>query len=145
MSIPASNIVQVNPGVLDAGGQALVANGLMLSADPATPIGQALPFGNALDVAAYYGATSPEATLANVYFAGFDNATLLPSLLYFAQYNAAAVGGWVRSGSLAGMTLAQLQALTGTLTFTVGGSVKTSSAINLSAATSFSNAATFTL
>jgi hypothetical protein len=40
------------------------------------------------------------------------------------------------------MTLAQLQALSGVLTLTVNGTVKTSSTISLSAATSFSNAAT---
>jgi hypothetical protein len=40
------------------------------------------------------------------------------------------------------MTLAQLQALSGILTLTVNGTVKTSSTISLSAATSFSSAAT---
>jgi uncharacterized protein DUF3383 len=145
MTIPASNIVQVNPGVLSAGGSALVANGLILSTDPATPIGAVLPFASASDVSAYFGAASPEATYANIYFNGFDNATLRPQRLYFAQYPTAAVGGWLRTGSLASMTLAQLQALTGVLTITVGGTPKTSATINLSGATSFSNAAALIL
>jgi hypothetical protein len=40
------------------------------------------------------------------------------------------------------MTLTQLQAITGTLSITIDGSVKTAASLNLSAATSFSNAAT---
>ncbi|OYV52372.1 MAG: hypothetical protein B7X10_00095 [Burkholderiales bacterium 21-58-4] len=63
-------------------------------------------------------------------------------MLYLAQYNAAAVAGYLRSGSFASTTLAELQALSGTLTITFAGSALTSSTINLSAATSFSNAAT---
>jgi hypothetical protein len=47
----------------------------------------------------------------------------------------------MRTGSLAGMTLAQLQALSGTLTVTVDGTAKTSSAITLTGAASFSAAA----
>lgn len=142
MTIPASNIVQVNPGVLTAGGAALVANGLILSQDPATPVGQVLAFASASDVSSFYGALSPEATYANIYFQGFNNATLLPANLLIAQYPIVAVGGFLRSGKVSGMTLAQLQALSGTLSITVGGTVKTSTAINLSAATSFSNAMT---
>lgn len=145
MTIPASQIVQVNPGVLSAGGSALVLNGLILSADAAIPTGQVLPFATASDVGAFFGPTSPEAQYANIYFNGFDNATVLPAQLMFARYNAAASAAFLRSGSLAAMTLAQLQALTGTLTITVDGVAKTSSAINLAAATSFSNAATIIL
>lgn len=145
MSIPASNIVQVNPGVLTAGGAALVANGLILSQDPATPIGQVLAFSNASDVGSFYGPASPEATYAGIYFRGFNNATLLPANLLISQYPIAPVAGFVRTGKVSGLTLAQLQALSGTLIVTVGGVLKTSTAINLSSATSFSNAATLML
>lgn len=145
MTIPAKNIVQVNPGVLSAGGSALVANGLILSQDPATPIGSVLPFASASDVSSFFGAASVEASLANVYFQGRQNATLLPRMLYIAQYPVSAVAAWLRGGSLGSMTLAQLQALSGTLTISVNGTPKTSSSINLSGATSFSNAATLIL
>jgi len=141
MTIPASQIVQVNPGVLSAGGSALVLNGLVLSADAALAPGVVAPFADASSVSKFFGATSPEAAIANVYFRGYDNATLLPGNLIFARYNAAASSAFLRSGSLAGMTLAQLQALTGTLIITVDGTVKTSSAINLTGAASFSAAA----
>jgi hypothetical protein len=50
---------------------------------------------------------------------------------------------WLQSGSFAGVSLAELKAIpAGVLTVTVDGVSKTSSSIDLSAATSFSNAAT---
>jgi Protein of unknown function (DUF3383). len=98
-------------------------------------------FATADDVGAFFGLSSIEATLAAVYFNGFDRAQSLPSTLYFSQYNTAAVGAYLRSGSLSGMTLAELQALSGTLTTVVNGVSSVSLAINLASATSFSNAA----
>ncbi|MFJ3048512.1 DUF3383 domain-containing protein [Herbaspirillum chlorophenolicum] len=142
MSIPASQIVQVNPGVISAGGAALDLIGLVLSNSAAIPIGSVLPFATADAVGSFFGGNSTEKAIADVYFAGRDNATKLPGRLLFAQYPAANVAAYVRGGSLSGMTLTQLQALSGTLIVTIDGTVKTSSAINLSAATSFSNAAT---
>ena len=141
-SIPASAIVSVLPSVLSAGGQALDLNGLCLTSSIRTPIGSVQSFGSAASVASYFGSSSAEAAAATVYFNGFDNGTMRPGALLFAQYPVAAVGGYLRGASLAAMTLAQLQALTGTLSITVNGVVKTSSSINLSGASSFSNAAT---
>lgn len=141
MSIPASEIVQVVPGVIGAGGSALDLNGLILTTDTAVPVGTVQSFATARDVERFFGATSAEATLAGIYFNGFDNSTRKPGNLLFAQYPTEAVAAYVRSGSMASTTLAQLQALTGVLTVTVDGTAKTSSAIDLAAATSFSNAA----
>lgn len=142
MSIPASQLVQVNPGVIGAGGAALDLVGLILTSSTAVPIGSVLPFATADSVGAFFGSLSTEKALADIYFAGRDNATKLPGRLLFSQYPTASVSAYVRGGSLAAMTLAQLQALSGTLIVTVDGTSKTSSTINLSAATSFSNAAT---
>lgn len=142
MSIPASAIVGVQPGVLSGGGSALDLSGLFLTNDGAVPIGTVKTFSNQTDVANFFGSTSNEALMATSYFAGFDNKTKTPGQILFAQYPAANVGAYLRGGSLASMTLAQLKALSGTLIATVDGTVKTSSSINLSAATSFSNAAT---
>lgn len=142
MSIPASAIVQVNPGVIGAGGSALVLNGVILTNDKAVPIGSVQPFSSADAVGAFFGSTSTEKKLADIYFQGRDNATLLPSRLLFSQYPNAAVSAYTRGASVAALKLSDLQALSGTLSITVDGTVKTSSAINLSAATSFSNAAT---
>lgn len=142
MSIPASSIVQVNPGVLSGGGSALDLSGLILTNDTAVPIGTVQAFSNKDDVGKFFGPLSTEAALAAVYFSGFDNKTKTPGQLLFAQYPEANVGAYLRSGSLANMTLTQLKALTGTLSITVDGVVKTSSNIVLSAVASFSAAAT---
>lgn len=140
-TIPASRIVTVVPGVIGSGGNAIVLNGLMLTHDASIPMGAVVPFASAAAVAAWFGATSPEARLAAIYFKGFDNATKLPGQLYFAQYNAAAVAAYTRGGSVSSLTLAELQALSGVLTVTFDGESETSSNINLAAATSFSDAA----
>jgi hypothetical protein len=142
MSIPASEIVQVNPGVISAGGSALVLNGLILTQTGTVPVGQVLSFETAPDVANFFGPTSAEADAASTYFSGFDNSTKKPATLLFAQYPAVDVAAYLRGGSLTGMTLDQLKALSGTVIVTMDGVVKTSSPVSLTAATSFSNAAT---
>ena len=140
-SIPASQLVLVTPSVLSAGGNALQLNSVFLSQDAAVPVGQVLAFPTALAVENYFGAGSPEALLAPVYFAGFDGASILPSNLYFARWNASAVAAYLRSGSLASLTVAQLQAFSGTLIIPINGEIVTSASIDLSSATSFTNAA----
>jgi hypothetical protein len=141
-SIPASRLAQVIPGVLSAGGNPLSLNSVYLTPDTSIPIGTAQPFASAADVSDWFGPTAPETVLANVYFDGFINCTVLPSTLFFAQFNSASVNAYLRGGSVAAMTLAQLNALSGTIALTVDGVLVTSAAINLSGATSFTNAAT---
>lgn len=144
VSIPASAIVSVTPGVIAAGGTALDMNGLLLTNGTRVPIGSVLSFASADDVSDYFGPSSVEAIAAALYFLGIDNSTRKPGAVLFAQYPTAAVAGYLRGGdAAAALTLAQLQALSGSLTVTVdGATVKTASSINLSSATSFSNAAT---
>lgn len=142
MSIPAKKLVEIIPGVIGAGGAALALSGLILTAATASPIGTIKQFADAAAVSAFYGPVSDEAALAAIYFAGFDNSTQKPANLLFAQYPTAPVAAYLRSASLAAMTLTQLQAVTpGVMTVTVDGVLKTSASINLSGATSFSNAA----
>ncbi len=141
MTIPASNLVNVLPGVLGAGGNPLSLNSVFLTQDDSLPIGTVMSFATLEDVQNYFGATAQESVLAGVYFAGFTGSTTLPGTLYFAQYNTTAVAAYLRSGSLAGMTLVQLQAFTGTLTISINGAPITTGSINLSGASSFSNAA----
>lgn len=141
MTLPASTFVEVIPGVLGAGGNPLSPNTVFLSTDVATPIGKLLAFPNAAAVASFYGANSPEANLAAIYFSGRLNGASIPSVLYIAQANPSAVAGYLRGGSVAGVPLTTLQALSGTLTLTIDGVSTVSAAINLSAATSYSNAA----
>jgi hypothetical protein len=141
-SIPASQIASVVPSVIGAGGSALDLSGLILTANPRVPIGAVPSFPSSAAVAAYFGPTSQEATLAGIYFLGFDGSTVKPGALLFAQYPwLTPAGAWLRGGNVSGLTLTQLQALSGSLIATVDGVVKTGASINLAAATSFSAAA----
>lgn len=139
-TIPASAIVNVTPSVLSAGGDALDLNGLLLSTNTRLPIGAVLSFATPTDVDNYFGATAAEAVLAGIYFNGFDNSTVKPGALLMAQYPQAAGSAYIRGGNISGLTLAQLQALSGTFSIIIDGVLQTS-AVNLAAATSFSNAA----
>jgi len=141
--IPASELVQVNPSVLIAGGSSVDALGLMLTNGTDIPLGTVPLFPTAQSMSDYFGPSSQEYALGLVYFAGYTNSLKKPSGLWMSQYPTAAVAAYMRSGSLASMTLAQLNAIpAGVLTVTLDGVVKTSSSINLATATSFSNAAT---
>lgn len=143
MSIPATELVQVNPSVLVAGGTSVDLLGILLTNSTAIPLGTVPLFPTAQSVSDYFGPSSTEYKLASVYFNGFVGSTKKPSGLWMSQYPIAPVAAYLRSGSFAATTLAQLQAITpGTLTITVDGVVKISSSINLASATSFSNAAT---
>lgn len=139
-SIPASQLVSVIPGVLGTGGNPLSPNAVFLTQSAAVPIGAVMPFSELADVEDFFGPDSPEAHYADIYFAGFAGATTLPSVLYFAQYNVAAAAAYLRGGAL-NLSLAQLQALSGTVIAAIDGLTVTSAAINLAGATSFSNAA----
>lgn len=143
-SIPASQLVNVNPSVLSAGGNPLSLNAVFLdnTGDNAVPVGSILAFTTVADCQTFFGINSVQAQRAGVYFGGFSGANTVPGTLYFAQYNAAAAAAYLRSGSLAGVTLAQLQAFSGTLIVVVDGATVTTPNIDLSAATSFTNAAT---
>jgi hypothetical protein len=143
MTIPASQIVTVNPAVVAAGGNPLALNGLFLTESLLMPTKKVYGFVSSAAVKNFFGPASAEFAAALKYFSGYDNSSLKPGTLLFAPYNAAARAGWVQSGSLAAMTLAQLQALpAGTLTISLDGTPETSSSIDLSTATSFSDAAT---
>lgn len=140
-SIPLSTLIGGQPSVLGAGGNPLVFNGVMLDQDPSVPVGTVQGFPNLAAVQAWYGVNSTQAALAAIYFAGFTGATLLPGNLFFMQYNTTAVGGYLRGASLAGVSLNTIKALSGTLTVSLDSVSTVSGAINLSSATSFTNAA----
>ncbi len=143
MTIPAQNIVTVNPGVIGAGGNPLSLNGVIMSQSSYLPAQGVQSFVNAEAVSDYFGPASTEYALAQIYFSGYDNSTLKPGTLYFAPFAASARAAFVQSGSLAGMTLAQLQGLgSGTLIVTVDGVAHTSGTIALGAIASFTAAAT---
>lgn len=145
-SIPADQLVSVIPGVLGAGGNPLSLNSVFLTPNNAVPIDSeigyvAMAFPTLQSVQDFFGVGTVEALMAAKYFSGFTGATVLPGTLYFTQYNTAAVAAYLRGGSLGSMTLAQLQALSGTIIVGIDGRTVTSANIDLSVATSFSNAA----
>lgn len=140
-SIPASQLVNVLPSVLSAGGAPLSLNAVFLTTSAFVPVGSVLPFSTLADVQDFFGPSSIEAALAAIYFGGFNGANTVAGTLYFAQYNTTDVAAYLRSGTLAGMSLTALQALSGTLIVTIDGNVVTSPNISLAGATSFSNAA----
>jgi len=116
-------------------------NGLFLTENLAMPTATVLNFATQAAVSSFFGAGSAEYAASLIYFAGYQNSTMKPGGMLFAPFNVAARAGFIQSGSLAAMTLAQLQAVTGTLTITFAGSALTSSSLNLSADVSFSAAA----
>ena len=82
-----------------------------------------------------------EYQMAQVYFAGFTIGTMTPQSLIFSRYASVACPAFM-NGAAMGLTLAQVQAIvSGTLSITIDGVVKTYAAVNLSTATSLSNAA----
>src|SRR5579885_1921415 len=139
-AIPASQIVSVVPSVLPAGGAALDLIGLILTQNTRVPIGEVLDFPSAQAVSSFFGATAQESALASIYFLGFDGSSVKPGQLLFSQYNIAPVSAWLRGGNISALSLSALQAISGTLSITIDGILKSGS-INLSAATSFSSAA----
>ena len=109
MSIPASQIVQVNPRLLKPGGTDLEFNGLLLTESPLIPASQlVLPFPDAESVGDYFGMESPEYRAAQVYFLGYNNSFKKPRALYVASRVAEARSAWLRSGPWIG-TLEQLR------------------------------------
>lgn len=143
MSIPASEISQVNPGVVGTGGNPLSLNGVILTKSVLVPFGDVPSFSSDKAVSDFFGPASDEYALAQTYYLGYDNSTKKPGALLFAPYvDTGGRAAWLQSGSLSAMTLTDLQALSGTIIVTVDGVVKTSSSISFATATSFSDAAT---
>lgn len=141
-SIPISQIVTVNPAVVGAGGNPLALNSIFLTDSANAPSATLLSFPDADSVGNYFGTSSTEYALAVIYFNGYENSTVKPGTLYFYECDlVTARAAWLHGTSLAGMTLTQLQALSGSLSITIDGVVKSAASINLSAVTSFSNAA----
>lgn len=146
MAIPASQLVQVNPGVIGASGANVALNGMVLTTSYRIPIGGAgtpttIKFTKPDDVTAHFGNGSIESQIAAQYFVGFLSSTIKPGALYFAQYPWAAPVPAYLQGAATTLSLAQLQAVSGTLIITIDGVTFTSSTFNLGSAGSFSAAA----
>lgn len=136
-SIPASEIVQINPSVLEAGGTAMALNAVLLSDNVQFTAKQ---YANADAVGDDYGTTSDKFKFAQTYFNGFEGSTVKPSALFIAKYATSAGSARLIGASLRSMSLDELKAVTGAINLTIDGVAKTGT-VDLSAATSFSNAA----
>ena len=140
-TIPASAIVQINPGVLSAGGSSIIMQAVVLTQSLAVPLGTVKSFANPTDVASFFGSGSSEADIGEIYFDGFTNCEVLPQSILFAQYNPTAAAAYLRS-ALVTQSLAQLQALSGTLIVAIDGYTRTAGTLDFSSANSFSAIAT---
>lgn len=139
-TIPANQLVNVLPSVVGTGGSALSLNGVFLTTNESLPAKSVTPFATRDDVKTYFGVESDEYAAAAIYFKGFDGSNVKPGKIYFATYLATDVEAWTRGNSL-NLNLAQLKVLSGSLSIDIDGTTKTAANINLSAATSFANAA----
>lgn len=139
-NIPISQVVQINPRVIGAGGAQGSLDGMLLTKDTSVPTDRPQVFYTAADAATFFGQQSDEAAAASVYFAGIIGGGQQPASLSFARFAETAAPATV-FGARVALSLAQLQALSGTLSVTTA-TPHTSTSIDLSAATSFANAAT---
>ena len=130
-TIPANTVVNVVPSVLSAGGVGLTGTGLILTHNTRLPIGTVQAFSGPAAVSSFFGASDPLVGEANIYFAGFEGSSIQPSTLLMAQYNQVAVAAYLRGGNISGLTIAQLQALSGSLTVVIDGYAHVISSISL--------------
>ena len=141
MPIPASQIVQVNPRLISAGGRDLEFNALFLTSKDIIPMSQfVLSFSSADDVAGYFGGNSDEYRLASRYFRGYDDSFVKPSTLLFAPRISTSQAGFVRGGVVTDIDAIQ-DIESGNLSLTFGGKTVTVSSVDLRSAESLSNAA----
>lgn len=139
-AIPIDDIVTMLPGVIGATGTPGRLTGLVVTQDASILPVQLGDFFNATDVTDWFGSGTPEAIIANNYFPGVINGGQLPYDLKFVRYVESDIGAAEYGASLGSLTLAELQALSGSLTITTA-AVHTAASISLAAATSFANAA----
>ncbi|XKM12662.1 DUF3383 domain-containing protein [Orbaceae bacterium ac157xtp] len=139
MAISLNRLIKVNPSVIRAVGNAIDLNGVILSDNNFLPVGTPLEFSGADTVKEYFGSSSDEYKAAKIYFQGVNNGTTTPSKLYFARFNRQDSNAFLVGGNL-NLTLSQLKAINGDISLSINGVTQTKT-VNLSAATSFLNAA----
>ncbi|MFJ7315271.1 DUF3383 domain-containing protein [Pseudomonas sp. NPDC098747] len=140
MSIPASAIVEVNPGLLVPGGTDLELNGLFAYDTPLIPPGAVWAFASAEDAKAVFPPDADILAPISIYFRGYNNSPIKPRALFIARWTAEATPPYVIG--VKHLSLVELKAVSdGELTLTMGGESETISDLDFSAATSFSDIA----
>lgn len=144
MAISASQIVQVQPRILSGTGNDLVFNGMVLDENAIIPTATPISFSSADSVGEYFGTESDEYKFASVYFGGYNNSQIKPSLLYFYKLCPNGAAPFVRGKGLKPAdALAAIKAITaGDITFKVDGTEYAVTGVDFSAVTSLSDAAT---
>lgn len=145
MAIPASNLVSITPRVLAGSGEGLNFNGLFLSSNANLPANSLMPFYSASEVGEFFGQSSAEYIAAQVYFNGFDNSDVKPSMCYFFKHSTEPAPAFVRSAPF-GTTQAQVLAAiaqinNGTFTTTINGNARSITSLDFTGVTSLSAAA----
>lgn len=136
-SIPASDIVNILPAALSAGGQDLSLNTVVFSSLARYSIKQYFDVDSVRDD---FGLTSDAYSFAQTYFQGFTGSGIKPSSLFFAEYVTTAKSASLIGASMRSKTLDDIKAISGGISVTIDGTLKTGT-VDLSAATSLSNAA----
>lgn len=136
-SIPASNIVTVNPAVIGIGGSALSLNTVVLSDISLYPVSQ---YASAADVGNAFGYSSSLYKFAQCSFDGYIGSTIKPASLFIARYSRTDIRARLIGASVKSLQLDDLRAINGGITLTIDG-VITNANIDLSNANSFSDAA----
>ena len=143
MAISASQIVQVLPRILTGTGNDLVFNGMVLDDNALLPAATPISFSSADSVGEYFGTSSDEYNFAAVYFGGYNNSQIKPSLLYFYRLTPSGAAPFVRGETLSpAAALAAIKAVNaGDITISLSGTEYTATGIDFSGATSLSDAA----
>lgn len=144
MAIPSSELVLITPRVLAGASNNLEFNGLFLTESTIAPVNTLLEFYTAAEVANYFGYDSSEYRCAISYFNGYENSLKKPSLLYFFRHISHDVCAYLRGGRVDSESdlLTDLRNINnGSLSLIIGGEELALSNINLSQATSLSDAA----
>lgn len=140
--IPLSMDFAITPGVVSPAGSAVDAIGLMLTDNELIPVGKVQSFFDDSGVSALTGSASKEFIASQQYFKGYDNSSVIPGELLMYRLVTSDVAGYLLSASLKGIPLTTLKSIpAGTITLFIDSVSTTSSSIDLSTATSFSDIA----
>lgn len=137
MTIPASQLVDITPGVVGGGLSGLAFVGTFLSKNTDLPAKTAVPFYSQSAVGEYFGTNSDEYALAGNYFLADSNSAKKPTVLWFMRKIDAAAAAFIRG--VAPASLATIKAVTnGSFKIKVNGTEQTASSMNFSSAASYS-------
>ena len=143
MAISANQIVQVLPRILTGTGKDLQFNGLVLDKSNLIPVDDVLSFGESESVGDYFGTLSDEYKFAQIYFGGYTNSQIKPSILNFYRNVKEGANAFVRGVELAPVkALSELKAISsGSFNVSFDGSAVELAEVDLSSANSLSDVA----